>query len=370
LLQSTGKIIVVTALNNLPAATQSFGVVRFLSNGVLDTSFGTKGVSTAEFTNFINSPNAAALQSDGKIVVAGEAQSADGTVSEFAVARFNPDGGLDTHFGNSGKVTTAFIPPQPGGISNSATVVMIQSDGRILVAGGASRCAKCIHQTAWARYDADGNLDASFGEGGKHLTNAFGGAPNALAELANGDLLSVAGSVIAQYAPNGALRPAVTDGAIVASSVGGANVFQSDGKFLLAQSATGENGFRNNQVRVFRFGVGVDWAFNNDAFSFGPDDRMLNSAAAVIAQPDGKIILGGSANLDAGSENFGLARINADGSLDSGFGSGGKVTTAFTGEQAAIRTMVLQPDGKILVVGGALNSSGGADMVLARYLGQ
>jgi len=164
-------------------------------------------------------------------------------------------------------------------------------------------------------------------------------------ELANGDLLSVAGSVIAQYTPNG-------------------------GKFLSAQSATGENGFRNNQVQVFRFGVGVDWAFNNAGFSFGADDRMLKGAAAVVSQPDGKVIVGGSANPDASSEHFGLARINADGAVDTGFGTGGKVTTVFTGAQAAIPAMLLQPDGKIVPVGRTLNSSGSANVVLARYLGQ
>ena len=101
-----------------------------------------------------------------------------------------------------------------------------------------------------------------------------------------------------QYAPNGALRFAVTSGPIVASSAGGTNVFESDGKFLLPQSATGENGSRNNQVQVFRFAIGVDRAFNNVAFSFGPDDRMLNNAAAIISQLDGKVIVGGSANPD------------------------------------------------------------------------
>ena len=68
--------------------------------------------------------------------------------------------------------------------------------------------------------------------------------------------------------------------------------------------------------------------------------------------------------------NFGLVRINADGSLDAGFGSGGKITTAFSGEQAGIRAMVLQPDGKLLVAGQAINPAGGADVVLARYPGQ
>jgi hypothetical protein len=70
----------------IAGATEAFGVLRYRGNGALDTSFGAGGRATATFTNFLNSPNDVALQADGKIVVVGNAQSADGTVSEFAVA--------------------------------------------------------------------------------------------------------------------------------------------------------------------------------------------------------------------------------------------------------------------------------------------
>jgi integrase/recombinase XerD len=92
-----------------PSATEAFGVLRYLGNGALDASFGTGGRASANFTNFLNSPDDVALQPDGKIVVAGNAQSADGTVSEFAVARFNANGTLDGSFGAGGKVTTNFV---------------------------------------------------------------------------------------------------------------------------------------------------------------------------------------------------------------------------------------------------------------------
>ena len=157
LLQSTGKIIVVAGFDNTATATESFGVVRYLSNGVLDTTFGNKGVSMADFTIFINSPNSAAVQPDNKIVVAGEAQSADGTVSEFAIARFNANGGLDSTFGTGGKVTTNFVGVQAGGVSNPAKIVLLQTDGKIVVIGAASKCAKCVHNTAWARYTSNGS---------------------------------------------------------------------------------------------------------------------------------------------------------------------------------------------------------------------
>lgn len=80
-----------------------------------DTTFGTGGNTQIAFTDFINTPNSLALQPDGKVVAVGEATSADGTVSEFAVARFNSNGALDSPFGNDGKVTTNFVGVQLGG---------------------------------------------------------------------------------------------------------------------------------------------------------------------------------------------------------------------------------------------------------------
>jgi uncharacterized delta-60 repeat protein len=371
LLQSTGKIIVVAGFNNTVIATESFGVVRYRANGVLDTTFGGQGVSLAALTNFINSPNAAAVQPDDKIVVAGEAQSADGTVSEFAVVRFNANGGLDSSFGTGGKVTTNFVGVQAGGVSNPAKLVLLQTDGKILVIGTASKCARCVHNTAWARYNPNGTLDPTFGSGGTHLTNVFGGPPNAAAELSNGDFLTIAGSVIAQFSSSGTLRTAVTAGTIVATSVGGSNVFQRDGKYLLAQGAFGEAGVSDTDIQVFRFGCGVDWAFTNPPFDFGPDVPAADSASAIVIQPDAKIVVGGISRPDSSSENFGVARLNPDGSLDLTFGAGGKVTTAIAGALAGISAMVLQPDGKIVAAGQALrNSTGAVNLLLARYLGQ
>src|SRR5437588_3658899 len=97
---------------------------------------------------------------------------------------------------------------------------------------------ECGTRTALARYNQNGSLDTTFGSGGMELISVFGGAPNALAELTNGDFLTIAGSVIAQFSPSGVLRPLVTGGALAVTSVGGANVFQPDGRYLMIQSAT------------------------------------------------------------------------------------------------------------------------------------
>jgi uncharacterized delta-60 repeat protein len=153
--------------------------------------------------------------------------------------------------------------------------------------------------------------------------------------------------------------------------VGGTNVFQRDGKYLLAQGAFGEAGSRDTEVQVFRFGCGVDWAFTNPPFDFGPDVPAADYANAIVLQPDTKIVIGGASSPDTFSQSFGVARLNPDGGLDATFGSGGRVTTAFAGAQTAISAMVLQPDGKIVAVGQAVrNPSGAVNLVLARYLTQ
>jgi uncharacterized delta-60 repeat protein len=153
--------------------------------------------------------------------------------------------------------------------------------------------------------------------------------------------------------------------------VGGTNVFQRDGKYLLAQGAFGEAGIRDTDIQVFRFGCGVDWAFTNPPFDFGPDVPAADSATAIALQPDAKIVVGGTSSPDSSSQSFGVARLNPDGSLDPTFGAGGKVTTAFAGALAGVSAMVLQPDGKIVAAGQAIrNSTGAVNLLLARYLAQ
>jgi len=135
-LQPDGKIVVAVGFDNSVIATEAFGVARYLKNGALDKTFGRNGANFTAFTNFLNSPYSIAIQADGKIVVTGNATSADGTLSEFATARFTTSGVLDSTFGNGGRVTTNFVGVMAGGVSNPANTVLIQPAGKILVGGG------------------------------------------------------------------------------------------------------------------------------------------------------------------------------------------------------------------------------------------
>jgi uncharacterized delta-60 repeat protein len=112
------------------------------------------------------------VQADGKIVAAGKSDGGvtnerDHNVYEFALARYNDDGSLDTSFGRAGMVTTYFARRSSGEASSSiAEAVAIQRDGKIVAAGLGNG-----YDFALARYTARGSLDRSFGRGGKVLTD-------------------------------------------------------------------------------------------------------------------------------------------------------------------------------------------------------
>jgi uncharacterized delta-60 repeat protein len=145
-IQSDGKIVVVgrTFFN--------FALARYNRDGSLDPDFGSGGKVITE-ANSIVSAQAVAIQSDGKIVVAGQDSE------DFATIRYNSDGTLDTSFGVGGKVVTNFFN------HDAALAIALQPDGKIIVGGGFQN-ARRRFDFALARYNSDGSLDTSFGAGG------------------------------------------------------------------------------------------------------------------------------------------------------------------------------------------------------------
>ena len=376
LLQPDGKIVVVTGFSNDPGATQAFGLLRYQASGALDTTFGAAGRTSTAFTDFLNYANDAVLQPDGKIIVVGEAESADGTLSEFAIARFTATGALDTTFGAGGKVTTNFVGVMPGGVSNPATTVLVQPDGKILVGGSASQCPRNCgpRRTALARYTQNGALDTTFGTGGMVSVVAIGQV-STLAEDAAGHIFALAGAQIAEFTPTGTQQSQITPAPVVTSSSGGFQVtpalFQPDGRYVVATGAAdGTSGYRHDVdavvTRYQQIGV-VDPTFSNPPFDFGTEAPNATDLAQGIAQQaNGQVVLVGYSSVN-GTTTFTAARLTATGALDTTFGSGGTLTVDVGGGQGS--TVLTQPDGKILVVGqGFVN--GATTLVLARYLAQ
>ena len=156
-LQADGKI--VTAARG----TGDFTVVRYNQDGTLDTSFGNGGIASADLGSPFDETFDVAIQSDGKIVAVGATGSID-----FGLARFNTDGSLDTTFDEDGKVTTVF------GSLDEAFAVAIQPDGKIVAVGHTDNPSTGTGDFAVARYNSNGSLDTTFGNGGK-VTTDFGG---------------------------------------------------------------------------------------------------------------------------------------------------------------------------------------------------
>src|SRR3954447_19040998 len=311
--------------------------------GDLDSSFSLDGKQTTDFAGSANFGQAVAVQADGKIVVAGSSDEG-ATGSDFALARYNADGTLDSSFSDDGKQTTDFA-----GDNDSGRAVAVQPDGKILVAGYSDQGAATHNgDFALARYNIDGTLDSSFSGDGKQTTDFVGHAdPNFAGATDFGQAVAVQ--------PDGKI--------VVAGYVSQANApsFEFYNDFALA---------RYNPDGT------LDSSFSDDgkqttAFAGGSDDF----GSAVAVQPDGKIVVGGSVRAPADSPaggDFALARYNADGTLDSSFSDDGKQTTAFAGSSNDFGSAVaVQPDGKI-VVGGYVKApadSGEADFALARYNG-
>jgi uncharacterized delta-60 repeat protein len=174
-IQTDGKIVVVGGSNNPGMTGTRFGICRYNTNGSLDSSFGSGGKVTVDFAGLFDVATGIVIQSDQKIVVAGRADFvlSGGTVN-FALTRLNANGSLDTSFGSNGKVSTDF-----GGY-DSLEGMMLQSDGKIVVAGGIQTVQEWFPSEATAdfvlvRYLSTGGLDPLFGTAGKVRTDVVAG---------------------------------------------------------------------------------------------------------------------------------------------------------------------------------------------------
>jgi len=284
--------------------------------GALDPGFNGTGTVVTPI-GFTDMARAVALQPDGKIVVAGDSVSSV-SQDDFALARHQQDGSLDTSFGGNGTVTTAF-----SGYSrydnDGAYAVAVQPDGKIVAAGYDSNSLFAL-----ARYKPNGSLDHGFGCDGS-------------------------GTVIASVSAGGFINRAF------------AVAVQPDGKIVAAGTA----GDRFALARFNPNGCWLDTSFNGSG-RFTTKIGKHSAASAVALQPDGKIVAAGW-SYDAGRDDFALARYNPDGVLDTSFNRTGKVLTPVGAGDALASAVALQPDGKLVVAGEARDPGTGFQFALARY---
>jgi uncharacterized delta-60 repeat protein len=304
-----------------------------------------------------------AIQPNGDILWAGEGATSSGAAA-FAVARYTGSGALDPTFGTGGMVTTEF-PDTPD--VQGADTVLVQSNGDILVGGqvvdGSYKGGADLG--ALVRYTPSGALDPTFGTDGQILSTSVGGPITALGEDASGDVFVLPAS--AEFSPTGQLDATVTPKPITASSQGGFATFLPSGQSILADTVGVSRGNTDVQTVMDNAGGGVDTAFSNAPFTYtGKTYDGHDGANAVAVESDGQIVVAGS-HFESTSV-FGVARLDANGKLDSAFGTGGVLTTDFQGDDAAAAVLV-QPNGDIVVVGSSENNTTGvSDLALVRYL--
>ena len=310
-------------------------VARLNSDGSLDGSFGNGGTVIDQLgagTSPASVAYAVALQPDGKILVAGDATDSGGH-NQLLVARLNGDGSLDGSFGNGGTVIESL--GAAGNPASAAGAVALQPNGKILVAGEATDSSG-RNQFLVARLNGDGNLDGSFGTSGTVITQLGAG----------GNAASVAYAV--------ALQP---DGKIVLA--GDANGGDGD-QFLLAR-LDGDGNFDNS------FGTG-----GTVITQLGAGSPPLSDARAIALEPDGRIVAAGDANDRGSNDELLVARLDGDGSFDGSFGNGGEVVAQLgTGPNpgSLALALALQPDGRIVATGAAVDNGSTPKFLVARLNG-
>jgi uncharacterized delta-60 repeat protein len=292
---------VVVGRTDATGSNRDFGVVRYNDDGIPDDGFDGDGIVATDFAGKADEANAVAVQPDGKIVVAGLATTGDPTLADgdFALARYNTDGTPDRSFDGDGLVLT-----DVGTTKDVARAVVIRPDGRIVVAGTANG------DVALVRYTDAGAVDMTFGDQGKRITD-FGSD-----DFANAVALT------------------------------------GDGHILVAGHTLGAG--RNLDFALARYTPDgdPDTTFGIVKTDFGGEDFAEN----LTVQPDGRIVVVGR-DTSATILDMAVVRYHDDGTLDTGFGTGGKVTADFHGKGEFGQDVAIQPDGKIVAAGYTANGT-------------
>jgi uncharacterized delta-60 repeat protein len=372
---------------------RAFALARYMHDGQLDGSFGTAGMVVTDF-GVARAPRcvelcglgaaAVAIQGDGKIIAAG------GKGSEFALARYLPDGRLDPAFGSGGKVVTDVGARPKTAVEaiwqRGANALAILPDGKIIVAGAGR------DEFALARYTPSGRLDRSFGRGGLVFTRFQAGAdPNyaeALAVQPDGKIVAAGSSftlfALARYTPNGRLDATFGTGGKALPNVLGddydsaeAVAIDGSGKIVVVGS-TGPR-FPGAVVARLTSRGRLDPSFGRGGMASGAPGQVHtgpagSAGAYAVAMPrDGTIITAGANDYAVNPccsgrrvENLVLNRFAHDGHPDPTFGKRGVVEAHF-GDMLQVTAVAIEGNGKIVAAGGSGRDLRNRDFLLVRY---
>ncbi len=397
--QADGKLVAV-GYTNSTATGDDFAIARYNDNGSLDTSFGsdyTGIVKTAVGASTANDRATAVIQqADGKLVVVGNTSS-DGTAakSNLAIVRYASNGSIDTSF-NGGNVVVTDV--SKNNKEDVARAVVLQPDQKILVIGYAnvSTNSTVNYNFSIARYNVNGSLDTTgFGSAGI-VTTAIGSGTTSdqavaaawnsygrLIVVGNTGVGNASNFVVARYNINVVGR---ADGTLDSDFGGGNEVgfttldiaskedvatsvaVQPDDNIVVAgytNVATSGTDYNFVLTRFLDYGyLNYDFGINGVAKTAIGASPASDMAKSVVVLPDGKLVVA----VASGTNTVALVKFNDSGELDTEFDDDGIVTTPFDSSTGTMQSMIKQVDGKF-VVAGYSNSSGNDDFSLFRYLG-
>ena len=385
-LQSDGKVLLCGVTND--PNQSDMGVVRLNQDGTFDNTFDTDGKLITDFSASGDAAYAIAIQADGKIVVGGTASNGLlGGSFDFAVARYLSDGSLDNTFGGNGKVVFDFQ-----NLNDEIRELLIQPDGKIIAVGSSVSSNQPYAQMSIWRINPDGTTDFNFNNIGT-VTRLPGSQERILGQTAllqpDGGILCIGrwqtntvdvyNLFVARLNPDG--TPDVTfdgDGdaifnlGYIDEEVYG-SALQSDGKIVLAgRFNDGQIGDDAFVARMNANGT-IDNSFGSGGFSIthlGGDFDLDNYRSVAISSA-GKIVAAGYTKSQGFNEKIMLAQFNTDGSVDNTFGNNGYSFHDYTGLISAAYDMAIQSDGKI-VIGGSKSSGSiidnSCDFLAARFM--
>lgn len=329
----------------------------FAQAGTFDSNFDADGLTSFEFVPGTNNCYGVTVAPDGKIIMAGYIGSfAD---PYFALARLNPDGSLDNTFSSDGKTTTDIFD------KSIAYEVALQSDGKILVAGRASMNSDNLDWFAVARYNTNGSLDNSFNSDGvatiffgesNDVAYSIAVQADEKIVVAGRSSASITGDdfALARFNTDGSLDNTFSfDGKVTTDFNSGNDmiysiIIQPDGKILAAGFAT--NSTIDFALARYNADGSLDNTFSSDGKVTIDVSPSIDKVSQVMLLPDGKILLTGNSR-NATNLDIAIVRLNADGSLDNTFSTDGIIIHNPTLDEEYVDAGALQVDGKILVSG-------------------
>ena len=352
-IQQDGKIIVVGFSYDGPSSDANFAMVRYNTDGTLDDSFGFGGKVTTDFTKSQDIATSVAIQNDGKIIIAGNTDN-----TTMAAVRYKSNGIIDSTFGTAGKATLSFFSAGVGVGS-----VAIQSDQKIVLGGYAysnfhfniTLVRFNTNGTLDNTFNGTGSVTLDLGNYSEIYSVKIETDQKIIAA---GSLFNNSGNndfIVARFNPDGSLDNTFNSVGTVITDFGNSNdaansiIELPDGKLCVAGSSF--NGINNDFALVE---YNSDGSLNNSFGSFGKVKTDINNSEdngnSILMQTDGKLIISGT-TYNGSNHDFAVVRYNSNGTLDDNFGTAGKVVTDFNNSEDNAGSSAIQSDGKIVVAG-------------------